>query len=102
VIIVDNPPRTGETLALVSTMAADDGRFRYVAEPRQGLSVARNRGVAEALTAEYVAFTDDDAMVDADWLRWLLAPFADRSVTATTGMVLPLELETAAQKRFEQ
>ena len=102
VIIVDNRPRTGETLALVSEMMCRDERFRYVAEPRQGLSVARNRGVAEAMTAEYVAFTDDDAVVDAGWLRWLLAPFADNSVTATTGMVLPLELETTAQKRFEQ
>ena len=102
VIIVDNRPRTGETLALVSKLARGDERFRYVAEPRQGLSVARNRGVAEAMTAEYVAFTDDDAAVDPSWLRWLLAPFADKSVTATTGMVLPLELETTAQKRFEQ
>jgi len=102
VIIVDNRPATGETLALVSDIMLRDGRFRYVAEPRKGLSVARNRGVAEAMSAEYVAFTDDDAVVDPGWLGWLLAPFADKSVTATTGMVLPLELETTAQKRFEQ
>jgi O-antigen biosynthesis protein len=102
VIIVDNRPATGETLALVSKMAPGDKRIRYVAEPRKGLSVARNRGLAEAAAAEYVAFTDDDAVVDPGWLRWLLAPFADKSVTATTGMVMPLELETAAQKRFEQ
>ncbi len=102
VIIVDNRPATGETLALVSEIASGDARFRYVAEPRKGLSVARNRGVAEAMTAEYVAFTDDDAVVDPGWLRWLLAPFSDTAVTATTGMVLPLELETTAQKRFEQ
>jgi hypothetical protein len=102
IIVVDNRPRTGETLALVSELARLDGRLRYVAEPRQGLSVARNRGVAEAGDAEFVAFTDDDAVVDPVWLHWLLAPFADESITATTGMVLPLELETIAQKRFEQ
>lgn len=102
VIIVDNRPETGETLALVSRMALGDPRIRYVPEPRRGLSVARNRGLAEASEAEYVAFTDDDAVVDPDWLFWLLAPFAEKSVTATTGMVLPLELETTAQKRFEQ
>ncbi len=101
-IVVDNRPGTGETLALVSKMALNDGRIRYVAEPREGLSVARNRGLAEATAAEFVAFTDDDAVVDAGWLYWLLAPFADKSVTVTTGMVLPLELETIAQKRFEQ
>jgi GT2 family glycosyltransferase len=102
VIIVDNRPEAQETLALVSTMALSDPRIRYVAEPRRGLSVARNRGLAEASAAEFVAFTDDDAVVDPDWLFWLLSPFADRSVVATTGMVLPLELETVAQKRFEQ
>ena len=102
VIVVDNRPETGEALALVSTMALSDPRIRYIAEPRKGLSVARNRGLAEASAAEFVAFTDDDALVDPGWLFWLLAPFVDRSVTATTGMVLPLELETPAQKRFEQ
>ncbi|MBV9716402.1 MAG: glycosyltransferase [Solirubrobacterales bacterium] len=102
VIVVDNRPETGETRALVSTMALSDPRIRYVPEPRKGLSVARNRGLAEASAAEFVAFTDDDAVVDPGWLFWLLAPFADTSVTATTGMVLPLGLETAAQKRFEQ
>jgi glycosyltransferase involved in cell wall biosynthesis len=102
VIVVDNRPGTGETLALVSRLALTDSRIRYVAEPRKGLSVARNRGLAEASAAEFVAFTDDDAVVDAGWLYWLLAPFADKSVTVTTGMVLPLELETMAQKQFEQ
>ena len=48
----------------------------------------------------YVAFTDD-AVVNAGSLRWLLAR-PDESVTATTGMVLPLAMETTAQKRFEQ
>ena len=41
-------------------------------------------------------------IVDEDWLGWLIAPFADPEVTVATGLVLPLKLETAAQKRFEQ
>jgi hypothetical protein len=44
VIVVDNLPRTGETLALVSKIALGDRRVRYVAEPTEGVSVARNRG----------------------------------------------------------
>lgn len=102
VIVVDNRPEVGETLDLVSRMALSDPRIRYVREPRKGLSVARNRGLAEASASEFVAFTDDDAVVDVGWLYWLLAPFADKAVTVTTGLVLPLELETIAQKRFEQ
>ncbi len=80
---------------------AEDPRVRYVAEPRVGLSVARNRGVSET-DAELVAFTDDDVVADEGWLEWLTAPFAEPDVTVACGMVLPLELETNAQKRFEQ
>jgi len=63
--------------------------------------VARNRGVSET-QAELVAFIDDDAVVDRGWLDWLAAPFTEPEVTATCGMVLPLELQTKAQKRFER
>ncbi len=101
VVVVDNRPDTGEAWRAVSAIAAGDPRVRYVAEPRIGLSVARNRGVRET-NAELVAFTDDDVVADPGWLEWLLAPFSEPGVTATCGMVLPLELETEAQKRFEQ
>ncbi len=101
VVVVDNRPHSGEALHTVKTIAADDARVRYVSEPRVGLSVARNRGI-RATEADVVAFTDDDVVVDADWLEWLLSPFAEPGVTAACGMVLPLELESEAQKRFEQ
>ncbi len=101
VIVVDNRPATGETLRTVEPIMAEDSRVRYVAEPRVGLSVARNRGVSET-NAELVAFTDDDVVADEGWLEWLIAPFAEPDVTVACGMVLPLELETEAQKRFEQ
>jgi O-antigen biosynthesis protein len=100
IIVVDNRPEA-RTRDLVAGWAARDPRIRYVTEPREGLSVARNRGVAET-EAAFVAFTDDDVIVDNGWLRWLIAPFADPEVTVATGLVLPLKLETVAQKRFEQ
>jgi len=46
--------------------------LRSVEEPRPGLSVARNRGLAET-TADYIAFLDDDVQVDPRWLRGLEA-----------------------------
>jgi GT2 family glycosyltransferase len=70
-------------------------------EDRPGSSVARNRGIAET-DAEIIAFTDDDVVVDPRWLDWLVAPFEDPAVDATTGMVMPLMLQSEAQKRFEQ
>lgn len=100
IIVVDNRPAPG-TRELISSWSSRDPRIHYVPEPRGGASVARNRGVAET-EADLVAFTDDDVIVDSGWLRWLIAPFVDPQVTVVTGLVLPLELETAAQKRFEQ
>ncbi len=101
VVVVDNRPATGETLRAVEPIIAEDSRVRYVAEPRVGLSLARNRGVSET-RAELVAFTDDDVVADEGWLEWLTAPFVEPDVTVACGMVLPLELQTEAQKRFEQ
>ena len=44
--------------------------FRYVVETAQGLSHARNRGLAEA-AGEWVVFLDDDAFVTADYVARL-------------------------------
>ncbi len=100
IIVVDNRP-AASTRQLISSWSTRDPRIRYVSEPQPGLAIARNRGVAET-DADIVAFTDDDVVVDDGWLRWLIAPFADSEVTVAAGLVMPLELETVAQKRFEQ
>jgi O-antigen biosynthesis protein len=101
ILVIDNQPGTGETRETVGRVAAGDSRVRYVPEWRRGLSVARNRGLSET-DAELVAFTDDDILTDPGWLEWLLAPFVEPGVAVACGMILPLKLETEAQKRFEQ
>jgi GT2 family glycosyltransferase len=79
-----------------------DARFRYIAEPRPGLSLARNVGVSLA-THELVAFTDDDCRVDRLWLRFLVRPFAtDPKINCVTGMVPSADLRTPAQRYFDQ
>jgi O-antigen biosynthesis protein len=101
VLIVDNRPTDPATRRLVEEVGRADDRVRYLAEERPGSSVARNAGVAHT-TAEVVAFTDDDATVEPDWLDWLIEPFmSDPDVDAVTGLVLPAELETQAQRWFE-
>lgn len=101
IVVVDNRPSSPATRALLDALASP-GPIRYVAEPRPGLARARNTGVASAGDAVYVAFTDDDAVTDRDWLAALLRPFAEPQVQAVTGLVMPLRLVTAAEKRFEQ
>jgi GT2 family glycosyltransferase len=54
----------------------------------RGLSGARNTGVHHA-TSEVVAFLDDDAVAEPAWTEHLLAPYADSSVVACGGEVVP-------------
>ncbi len=99
-IVVDNRPESGQVRRMLA--GATDGRLRIVAEHRRGLSVARNTGLAVA-TGSIVAFTDDDAFADAEWVTCLVRPFDEHpSVVCATGLVLPAELATPAQTWFEQ
>jgi glycosyltransferase involved in cell wall biosynthesis len=98
ILVVDNTPGNTATRDVVRQHA----RVRYVCERRPGLDWARNRAIREA-TSEVVAFTDDDAIVDSSWVGALKRTFADYpEAMAVTGLVLPYELETAAQIQFEE
>lgn len=77
VIVVDNAS-TDATCEAVARFTAEYPHIRYIYEPTQGVSHARNRGLQEANTP-YVAFLDDDACADQDWLPQLLGGFADNS-----------------------
>jgi glycosyltransferase involved in cell wall biosynthesis len=66
IIIVDNNS-TDKTASIVYDLQKAHTRLIYVFEPELGLSNARNRGLAEA-KGDFVAFIDDDAIADPDWL----------------------------------
>ncbi|MDO4258547.1 MAG: glycosyltransferase [Actinomycetaceae bacterium] len=100
-IVVDNAPSTGATRRALAGVS--DERLRIIAAPLPGLSRARNQGVIAA-QGEVIVFTDDDAIVDAHWLRGMLEPFAVDTgglIGGVTGIVLPLELAHRTQRWFE-
>jgi glucosyl-dolichyl phosphate glucuronosyltransferase len=88
-IVVDNNS-TDETRTVIESFIAD-GRLplRRVMEESPGLSHARNRGVAVA-AGEIVSFTDDDVVVDPDWLTRIAEAFAGFDAAAVGGRILPL------------
>lgn len=97
VIVVDNAPVTGVTREVVAAAPF----ARYVCEERRGLDAARNTALREA-RGELVAFTDDDAVPEPEWLAGLVPNFADPCVAVATGLTLPLVLETDGQELFEE
>ncbi|WP_445241170.1 glycosyltransferase family 2 protein [Microcoleus vaginatus] len=85
-LVIDNCPSTDATKEVVKNYP----QVRYVREDVPGSSAARNRALREA-KHEFVAFTDDDAAPDPNWLRSLLLNFSDPRVMCVTGLVMPLE-----------
>lgn len=55
---------------------------------RRGLSGARNSGVAAA-RGDVVAFLDDDAAAEPDWLERLAEPYVDERVLGVGGEIVP-------------
>jgi GT2 family glycosyltransferase len=58
--------------------------MRVIDTPNEGLSAARNAGLAAA-TGEIVAYTDADARVDPDWLTYLVQPMLVSDVAGSGG-----------------
>lgn len=69
--------------------------FRYIFEPKQGLSVARNRGLKESISS-LVAYIDDDAYASPYWLASVLEAFQKDSQIVCVGG--PVELDWQGER----
>ena len=88
-IVVDNnsTDRTAELLEYLTSIHR--GRVRAITERTQGVSNARNAGIALA-TAPIVAFVDDDVQVTPEWIATIRRTFRERSdLDCIGGKVLP-------------
>lgn len=101
VVVVDNAPGSGRVDSALEGLV--DPRCRVLREPIRGVSAARNTGVRNA-RGEVVAFTDDDAEPDAGWIEALVNVYSTDTegiVSAVTGRVVGVDVETPEQRWFE-
>lgn len=89
VIVVDNNS-TDDTRQVIERFAASSQHpLRYLCERQQGVSYARNAGIA-ASRAPVLAFFDDDVLVADDWLIEIKrALAAHKDIDYVGGKVLP-------------
>ena len=84
VLVIDHNPalqrRSTNELTGVTVVPNDN---------EEGLPGARNAGVAAA-SSEIVAFVEDDAVAERNWLAALVAPYADPHVLGVGGQVVPI------------
>jgi glycosyltransferase involved in cell wall biosynthesis len=88
VVVVDNNS-SDATAAIVREAAIRDSRVRALFEPCQGLSHARNAGIAAA-RGRILTFTDDDVRAEPDWIDAIVRAFDESPDAAFVGgKVLP-------------
>ena len=89
-IVVDNNSDDQTRLVLKEFNKYCESTLRYVFEPKNGLSYARNRGIREA-RGEIIAFTDDDVIVDKYWIQNIIKAFEEYDdVACVGGKILPI------------
>ncbi len=82
IIVVDG----GSADGTIDIIKNDFENVKLLIERRKGVSYARNTG-GDAAQGEIIAFTDDDCIVDKQWLRSLVYAFQDEQVSAAGGSV---------------
>ncbi|CAM9674018.1 unnamed protein product, partial [Phaeothamnion confervicola] len=82
-VVVVCGPSTDHTADVVAEYA---GEIKAVSCPEPNLSMSRNIGI-RAASGEIVAFIDDDALPEFDWLVQALPSFADDEVAGVGGIV---------------
>jgi cellulose synthase/poly-beta-1,6-N-acetylglucosamine synthase-like glycosyltransferase len=104
-LLVDNASTdtTASLLQAAAQAGEDEGiRLQALSEPQiQSSYAARNVGI-RAATGEILVFTDADCRPTPEWLRHLVAPFADAQVGIVAGEIRALPGATLLERYAER
>ena len=82
VLVIENDTASTESKAIALGYGAE-----YTLCTRRGLSAARNLGARTSIS-ELLAFIDDNAVCEADWLSTAVPLFGEERVLAVTGKIV--------------
>src|ERR1700722_1160110 len=89
IVVVDHNQRLLDRLAAhLATLPGRTATSIVANQRQQGLSGGKNTGVSVA-TGDIVAFLDDDAAAEDEWLKYLADCYSSRRVVGVGGLTLP-------------
>jgi len=86
-LVVDNNSKDSTRQVVEDLIAETNFPVRYIFEKQQGRSAALNAGITEA-KGKIIAFTDDDVLLDRNWLSTIKKTFDDCDCSAVAGKVV--------------
>ncbi|OOZ39754.1 hypothetical protein BOW53_10285 [Solemya pervernicosa gill symbiont] len=91
VVVVENDIEPRNSDAIERLGAESEIEFHYVHESRIGIPIARNRACDEAIkiSADWIAFIDDDEQLTPTWLVKMVAAMGTHPADVYTGPVEP-------------
>ena len=88
ITVIDGNPELYEK---IRSLAEDPRILVTLNEKNLGLSESRNKGLSMS-KGDIIAFFDDDAIAEANWVEELVKMYIDRDAIAAGGCILPLWL----------
>ncbi|MEA2033250.1 MAG: glycosyltransferase family 2 protein [Euryarchaeota archaeon] len=89
VVVVDGNRELYERILKSGIEEVDKTEVKVILnEKNLGLSESRNKGIKEA-KGDVIAFFDDDAVADENWLRELVRLYEEKDAIAAGGKLLP-------------
>ncbi len=88
-VVVDNNSSDETKSVVMRFSGSGKGGIIYIFEGKQGKSYALNTGI-EAARGEILVFTDDDVIIDPNWLVNIMKAFSQYDCTGLGGRIIPL------------